>query len=357
MLNRLLGILALFLLLSRSLGAAPTLDAAGAKALSGFLADVVRRGDVPGVVVMVVSPNGTLYHEAFGKLDVAKNVDMQRDTIFRIASMTKAITSAAVMMLVEDGRVNLDDPIAKHLPAWKNPRVLSRVDLAAGTYETRPASRPITVRQLLTHTSGIGYAWSDPGLALVEKATGTSGERDLPLVNEPGAQWTYGASTKVLGDLIEKVSGQRLDAFLAERLFRPLGMQATGWNVPDDQRSRVVTLHRRTGARLVEEPNPAVLSGEPRGDGRLFSTAADYSRFVQMILNRGRVGTTRLLKSETVDEMGRNQTGDVTVRLQPVANPDYSKPYPLGQAKTFGGSDSRSRRHLRRWPTCAARAA
>lgn len=328
---------ALVLLITGTVGAAPALEAGGAKALSDFLADAVRRGDVPGVVVMVVSPDRTLYHEAFGMMDVAQGVNMRRDTIFRIASMTKAITSAAVMMLVEDGRVGLDDPVAKYLRAWKRPHVLSRVDLAAGTYETRPATRPITIRQLLTHTSGIGYSWSDPGLALVEKATGKSSELDLPLVNEPGAQWTYGASTKVLGDLIEAVSGVRLDAFVSERVFRPLGMRDTGWSVPDDQRARVVTLHRRKSAGLVEEPNPAKLSVEPRGDGRLFSTASDYAKFVQLILNRGRVGSTRILKPGTVDDMGRNQTGGVKVRLQPVANPDYSKPYPLGAGEDVWG--------------------
>ena len=166
---------------------------------------------MPGAVVLVTAPDRVLYHDAFGKMNDAKGTPMAKDAIFNIASMTKAVTSVGVMMLVDEGRVGLDDDVAKYLPQCQNPRVISKVDLAAGTYETRPATRPITIRQLLTHTSGIGYSWSDPGLALVQKKTGAA-DLDLPLVNEPGAQWTYGASTRVLGQVIEKISGQTIDA-------------------------------------------------------------------------------------------------------------------------------------------------
>jgi CubicO group peptidase (beta-lactamase class C family) len=317
--------------------AQPALDARGAMAISRFLGESVTRGDVPGVVVLVTSSNRILYHEAFGQMNSAQGVPMRKDAIFRIASMTKALTSTAIMMLVEEGKLGLDDEVSRYLPAFKNPQVISRLDLAAATYETRPATRPITIRQLLTHTSGIGYSWSDPGLALIEKKTGKTSETDLPLVHEPGEKWTYGASTKVLGDLIEKLSGQPLAAYLENRLFRPLGMPDTGWAVPTEKNARVVTLHRKQDGRIIESPNPATLSGEPRGDGRLFSTAIDYSRFVQMILNEGRLGSTRFLKPGTVREMGRNQTGAVKVRLQPVANTEYSKPYPLGAGEDVWG--------------------
>lgn len=330
-------VLSLTVACSTPCDAAQALDRTGAAALSGFLAESVRRGDVPGVVVLVVTPDGPVYHEAFGRMDVAAGMDMRKDAIFRIASMTKPITSAAVMMLVEEGKVGLDDDVARYLPVFKNPQVIGRVDLAAQTYDTRPAARPITIRQLLTHTSGIGYSWSNPGLALVEKLTGKTSEVDLPLANDPGAQWTYGAGPRVLGSLIELVSGQPLEAFLAERVFQPLGMRDTGWSLPDDKRPRVVTLHQRKDGRLVEIPNPAVLSVQPRGDGRLFSTGADYGRFLQMILNRGRLGAARLLKPETVAEMGRNQTGEVRVRLQPTVNPEYSNPFPLGAGEDVWG--------------------
>jgi len=316
---------------------APALDAQGASALSSFLTQAVSRGDVPGVVALVTAPDHVLYHEAFGKMNVAQGVDMRKDTIFRIASMTKAITSVAVMMLVEKGKLGLEDNVSKYLPQFKNPQVISRLDLSAGTYETRPATRRITIRQLLTHTSGIGYSWSDPGLALVEKLTGKTSQVDLPLLHEPGDKWTYGASPKVLGDVVAKLSGQPIEAFLESWIFRPLGMPDTGYAVPPAKHARVVTLHQRKNGRLTETPNPETIAAEPRGDGRLFSTASDYCRFVQMILNRGQLGNARMLKAETVRDMGRNQTGDVKVRLQPTANTDYSKPFPLGAGEDVWG--------------------
>ncbi len=315
----------------------PSISGPGYRALGAFLSAAVSNGDVPGIVVLVTGPGGVIYHQAFGKLDVAGNVPMRKDAIFRIASMTKALTSTAVMMLVEEGKVGLDDPIAKYLPALAHPQVLSRVDLAAGTYETVPAKRPITIRHLLTHTSGIGYSWSDPGLALVEKKVGETSETALPLVHEPGERWTYGASTKVLGDLIEKVSREPVAAFMRRRVFTPLGMRDTGWSVPASERARVATSHRKVNGKLTETPNPSELVAEPRGDGRLFSTAADYAKFMRMILNRGGMDSKWLLKAETVDLMSRPQTGDVKVRLQPVVLTDLAKPFPLGAGEDVWG--------------------
>src|SRR5262245_17123448 len=130
------------------------LDSNAAEALSGFLAESVNRGEVPGVVVLVTTLDRVVYHEAFGMMNVGRGVRMPKDALFRIASMTKPLTSTGVMMLVEEGKVGLDDPVATYLPAFKSPRVISHIDLAAGTYDTRPAKRPITIRQLLTHTSG-----------------------------------------------------------------------------------------------------------------------------------------------------------------------------------------------------------
>lgn len=315
----------------------PSIRGPGYRALKAFLSAAVANGDVPGIVVLVTGPGGVIYHQAFGKLDVAGNVPMPRDAIFRIASMTKALTSTAVMMLVEEGKVGLDDPIARYLPALAYPQVLSRVDLAAGAYDTRPAKRPITIRHLLTHTSGIGYSWSDPGLALVEKRTGQTSETALPLVHEPGEQWTYGASTKVLGDLIEKVTGERVADFMKRRVFVPLRMKDTGWSVPASERPRVATSHRKVNGTLAETPNPAELVAEARGDGRLFSTAVDYGQFMQMILNRGETSSMRLLKAETVDAMGRPQTGGVKVRTQPVVLTDLAKPFPKGAGEDVWG--------------------
>jgi CubicO group peptidase (beta-lactamase class C family) len=309
----------------------------GSSALSTFFTDAVARGDVPGVVALVVDRDKVLYHEAFGKMNVAKSVPMAKDTIFRIASMTKAVTSVGVMQLVEQGKMGLDDDVSKFLPRLKSPQVFSTVDEQAGTYQTQPTKRPMTIRQLLTHTSGIGYSWSDHGLAIAQRKTGATNDSELPLVNEPGAQWTYGASTRVLGEVIEKISGQRIDAYLETHILAPLGMRDTTYTVPADKYSRVVTVHQKANNAITETQNPTPIPATIRGDGGLFSTAADYSRFVQMILNRGQLGGVRILKESTVAEMSKNQTGSVKVRLQPTADQLRSKPYPLGAGEDVWG--------------------
>jgi len=326
----------LFVVVAPPAAAPPALDAHGSAVIGTFLKGAIARGDVPGVVVLVTAPDRVLYHEAFGKMNMAKGVDMQKDTIFNIASMTKALTSTGVMMLVEEGKLSLDDEVSKYLPAFKSPNVISKLDLAAGTYETRPATRPITIRQLLTHTSGIGYSWSDPGLALIQKKTGAA-DLDLPLVHEPGEKWTYGASTRVLGEVIEKISGQRIDAFLESRILGPLGMRDTTYAVPASKAARVVNRNQKAEGKITEIPNPDVIPATVRGDGGLYSTAPDYARFIQMLLNHGQLGSTRLLKEQTVKEMERNQTGNVKVRPQPTAEPLRSKPYPLGAGEDVWG--------------------
>src|SRR5262245_40762261 len=193
------------------------LSSTGTSAITAFLQGAVDRGEVPGIVALVVDRNGVIYHEAFGKQDTGENIPMPNDSIFRIAAMTKAITSMGVMILVEEGKVKLDDDAAKYVPSMANRRVFTKVDTATGTYETKPASRPITIRQLLTHTSGIGYNWSDPGLSLVQQKENPA-EDALPLVYEPGENWTYGSSTRVLGDVLQAVTGQRVDVFTKARM-------------------------------------------------------------------------------------------------------------------------------------------
>jgi methyl acetate hydrolase len=262
---------------------------------------------------------------------------MAKDTIFRIASMTKAVTSVGVMQLVEQGKIGLDDPVSKYLPRLASPQVFSKVDEESGTYETKPATRPITIRQLLTHTSGIGYSWSDHGLAIAQKKTGATNDSELPLVNDPGAQWTYGASTRVLGELVEKLTGEKIDAYIDAHIASPLGMRDTTYTVPKPKYSRVVTLNQKANGKITETQNPDPIPATIRGDGGLFSTAADYSRFVQMILNKGQLGSVRILKEATVAEMGKNQIGSVKVRLQPTAEPLRSKPYPLGAGEDVWG--------------------
>jgi methyl acetate hydrolase len=336
--KRALAFIPVVVLLLVGVKAAPLLlTSEGSTALSTFFADAVARGEVPGVVAIVVDRDKVLYHEAFGKMNVAKNAPMAKDTIFRIASMTKAVTSVGVMQLVEQGKLGLDDEVSKYIPSLANKPMFSKVDESAGTYETMPAKKQITIRQLLTHTSGIGYSWSDHGLNIAQKKTGATNDSELPLVHEPGAQWTYGASTRVLGNVIEKISGQSIDAYLEVHIFGPLGMRDTTYTVPPAKYSRVVTTNQKANGRITETQNPAPIPATIRGDGGLFSTAADYSRFVQMVLNRGQLGGVRILKESTVAEISKNQTGSVKVRLQPTADPLRSRPYPLGAGEDVWG--------------------
>lgn len=312
-----------------------TLPPEGAAALTAFLRVSVDRGDVPGAVVLVVSPEGVLYHEAFGRQDAARGVAMRTDTIFRIASMTKPLTSLVALMLIEEGRLGLDDEVGRYLPAWKAPAVITSVD-AAGRATTRPATTPITIRHLLTHTSGIGYAWSHPSLAAIQQAAGTA-DLDLPLVNEPGERWMYGASTRVLGHVIETIAGTPIDAVLAERLTGPLGMVDTGFAVTAAQQARLVTIHQRLDGRLTEQPNGAVFPPSVRGDGGLVSTAADYGRFLRMLLNAGMHDGRRIAPASAIGAMTTNHLGARTVERQVAADRMRSKPYPLGAgADTWG---------------------
>jgi methyl acetate hydrolase len=301
-----------------------------------YLAEQVSTTHIPGIVALVVDADGVLYRGAFGEQDSADHVPMSPDAIFRIASMTKPITSVAVMMLVQQGDVALDDPVADYLPAFEDLRVIESVNLADKTYTSRPAARPLTIRHLLTHTSGLGYTFASPTLAAL-LAPGESAT-SLPLLHDPGAKWTYGESTRVLGTLVEEVTGQPLDEFIDERILAPLGMNDTSYSVPPAKRGRVVTVHRRTETGFDEVRNPEQISAPAFGDGGLHSTASDYAKFIQLFLNNGRTPSgTRLLSEATVLAMGQNHIGRLTVDLQPTTNRLLSEPFPLGAGRdTFG---------------------
>jgi CubicO group peptidase (beta-lactamase class C family) len=294
----------------------------------------VAAGDVPGVVAMVVDRQSTIYSGAFGKADVASHRPMSADSIFRIASMTKPITSLAAMMLVEQGRLRLDDPIAKYLPEFSRVQVLTSWHEPDGTYDGRPPKRPITIRDLLTHTSGIAYSFVDARVARLDD--GRKRVWELPLVSDPGERFVYGPNTAVLGDIVAKVSQMSLDAFLETKIFTPLSMHDTFFTVPQNKADRVVTTHARgADGSLRETANPDVLKAPVRGDGGLFSTAADYGRFMHLILNRGRAGTARLVDERTIDLMTSNQLGIVRVAEQTSSNLAFARPFPFG-----GGKDS-----------------
>jgi len=319
------------------ISAASNIPQQGATALSTFLKDATDRGDVPGVVVAVVNKDGVLYHEAFGQSRTLSNTPMAKDTIFNMASMTKPVTSVAIMMLVDEGKLKLDDEVAQYLPKYKDPLVISTFNEADGSYETRPAKRPITIRHLLTHTSGIGYGFASPMLTKIMQRTKQT-ELDLPLLFDPGESWAYGASTRVLGHLVQAISGQTIDAFLSSRILQPLGMQDTSYLVPTEKYPRVVAVNARgADGMFVERPTPATIPATVQGDGGLYGTASDYGLFLRMLLNRGRLGNTRLLSEKSAKTMLKSHTGNVVVPLQESANLTLSRNFPVGAGKDRWG--------------------
>jgi CubicO group peptidase (beta-lactamase class C family) len=308
----------------------------GKKAITAQLEAAVARGDTPGVVALVVDRNGEVYSATTGKLDTEANLPMAQDAIFTIASMTKPITSVAIMMLLEQGKLRLDDPVSRYLPGFDHPEVITRFNESDGTYETRPAKRVMTIRHLLTHTSGIGYAFSNPIVAKLLKSPDIN-EWSLPLLNEPGEKWNYSASTRVLGQIVEKITGTPLEQWYQENLFNPLGMRDTSFAVPLDKQSRVARVSARDASGVLQQRPRATIPSTPtppyRGDGGLYSTAHDYGQFVRMLLNGGKLGSARILSERSVRLMGENQIGSIFVEQQAAALPQLTKPFPLGAGR------------------------
>lgn len=292
---------------------------------------------IPGAVVMLVRAGRVEYHNAYGYRDLGTKAPMRRDDIFRIASQTKAITSLAAMMLWEEGRFALDDPIAKYLPEFDTQRVLTKFNPADSSHEATPAQHRTTVRQLFTHTSGLDYAdiGSDEFRAIYNKAglTALGMEGDvlaekvrilatLPLKFEPGERFNYSLGIDVLGRLIEVWSGMPLDRFFRRRIFEPLRMDDTWFELPADRRSRLVALHSEKDGMVdaTHEPQGGMHPDAPArrvsyfsGGGGLSGTTADYARFLQLFLNGGELDGVRLLSRKTVELMLTNQIP----RLQP----------------------------------------
>jgi methyl acetate hydrolase len=277
--------------------------------------------EIPGVVAIAASGKETIYQGAFGKRDLSKDVAMTQDSVFWIASMTKAITSAAGMQLVEQGKLSLDEPIGKVLPDLASPQVLEGFD-AKGEPKLRPAKKPITLRHLMTHTAGFAYnMWNGDMVQYLEK-TGTpavttckNDALKTPLASDPGTRWEYGTNIDFVGKAVEAASGKRLDAYLHDHMFTPLGMSDTGFKITDQMRKRLVGMHAR-GEDGSLTPIPFELEQEPEfhmGGGGLYGTAADYIKFTQMILNKGRGNGNQVLKPETVALMGQNHIGELTM--------------------------------------------
>ncbi len=315
--------------------AAVSVNADRLQRIDRVLQEYIDQGKEAGLIALIVRNGQVVYHKAFGQNGTTTKAPLQRDAILRIASQTKAITSVAVMMLFEEGRFLLDDPISKYIPAFKNPTVLDTFNEKDSSYTTKPAKGEITIRQLLTHTSGLSYAGigTKEANAIYAKAGIPSGIgtpmyslsatipalAKLPLVSQPGEKWTYSLSTDVLGYFVEVISGQSLDQFFRTRIFEPLGMNDSYFYLPANKHSRLATLYTEApGTKAaVFMPTQAIYPTQAgtyySGGAGLSSTAYDYAIFLQMMLNGGEYGGKRLLAPATVHMMTQNQIGALNV--------------------------------------------
>jgi CubicO group peptidase (beta-lactamase class C family) len=302
--------------------------------------------DVAGVVAMAATEDGILYQGAFGKRDLAKGTDMTLDSVFWIASMTKAITSAGAMQLVEQGKLQLEQPMGALLPDLASPQVLEGFD-DKGEPKLRAAKGPITLRHLLTHTAGFTYDLWDANTARYAKyaqlpgiITCKNAALKTPLAFDPGTGWEYGTNIDFVGKAVEAVSGQSLDAYLRQNIFAPLGMSDTGFIIGPDQRTRLVSVHQRKPDGSLE-PIEFGVPQDPEffmGGGGLYGTARDYLAFLQMLLNGGKGNGAQVLRPETVALMGKNHIGAINVPgLWKTTAPDATLDVDL--AKMFPGQD------------------
>jgi CubicO group peptidase (beta-lactamase class C family) len=280
---------------------------------------------VAGAITMIARRGKVVYFEAVGKRDIDADLPMERDTILRFYSMSKPITSVAVMMLVDEGKIGLDDPVAKHLPELKGVKVFVRSN--GDAFETESPKREPTVRDLLRHTAGLTYgifgntpvdeAYRKAGILAPTDTLADMTKKlgELPLQYQPGTRWIYSVSTDVLGRIVEVASGKKLDEFFAERIFRPLDMKDTGFFVPADKLSRFAATHGTADDKLRVTDAPATSNFRNRptllsGGGGLVLTARDYMRFCQMLASGGELNGKRLLRRETVETMTKNQLPD-----------------------------------------------
>lgn len=286
--------------------------------------------NLPCAVGMIVDRDGVRYSQALGVTDVGTKTPVAEDTPFQIASMTKALATVAALQQVEAGRLSLDGPIGDVLPALAGPQVLTGFD-AGGKPQTRPAARPITLRHLLTHTAGFGYFFIHPELLQYFAAVGMPQPGSVagittPLLYDPGDSWEYSVSIDWAGLAVEAVTGGRLGDYMAEHIFAPLGMTATGFHDALPAGAAQVHVRDEAGALKVQ---PAFLGGGEyhNAGGGLIGTAPDYARFVRMVLNGGELEGQRLLGPEMVAEMCRNQVGPLRAGYMGSAMPHLAPPY------------------------------
>ena len=302
--------------------------------ITGMCEETIEEGNIPGIVAFVARKGKIVYHEAFGMADNAEGRKLKKDDIFRIASQSKAITSTAVMMLWEEGKFRLDDPVSKYIPEFKNQQVLTSFRYSDTTWRGEPVRQEITIRHLLTHTSGLGYGIidGDERFKMIYQKTGVTDLfttepvtieesvkklAKLPLHHHPGEAYVYSEGLDVLGYFIEVISGMSFAEFLETRLFKPLGMNDTYFYLPDNKIKRMVTVQMPEDGRWVKYPGTVYDSDYPikgaksfySGGAGLSSTARDYATFLQMYLNHGELNGVRILSRTTIQTMMSNQIG------------------------------------------------
>ena len=288
-------------------------------AIKTNLQPLIDEHKVPGFVTVVARKGKVVHFEAFGSMDVEREKAMRPDTIFRMYSMTKPVTGAAVMILVQEGKLAVADPLSKYIPEFAEMKVF--VQNEAGASNTVPANKPITIEHLLTHTSGLTYGFFGNPVAKLYTAGGVDGDgltleefakkaAAHPLLAQPGTQWNYSIAMDVLGRVVEVVSGQRYGDFLQQRIFAPLGMTDSGFQVPKEKVARFAANYApnpQTGGMVLSD-DPAEsrylqVPSQDSGGGGMVGTAADYLRFAQMLLNGGELDGVRILREESVQEM------------------------------------------------------
>jgi methyl acetate hydrolase len=287
---------------------------------------------IPGAVAIAAMRNEIIYQGAFGKRDASKDTTITPDSVFWIASMTKAITAAAAMQLVEQDKLTLDAPLATMLQDLAETQVLDGFD-SEGTPKLRPPRQSITLRHLLTHTAGFCYdMWNGDMVRYLETTgippfrSGLNAAMKVPIMRDPGTRWEYGTNIDFVGKVVEAVSGERLDAYFQNHLLAPLGMTDTAFVIGGDQRKRLVAMHSR-GADGALTPIPFEIKQDPEffaGGGGLYGTAPDYIKFTQMMLNNGTGNGNRILKPETVALMSQNHIGELNMTPMASAVPTAS---------------------------------
>jgi methyl acetate hydrolase len=316
------------------------------KTLDAAFTQAVQSHAMPGIVAMAATDGGVLYEGAFGRRELGREGPMALDTVVWIASMTKAITAAAAMQLVERGKLALERPASEVVPDLARAQVLEGFD-PGGSPRLRAPRRPITLRHLLNHTAGFGYEIWAPAVAQYQTATGTPGittctnaALTTPLLFEPGDRWEYGISIDWVGKMVEAVSGQRLDRYFQENIFAPLGMTDTSFKLSPSQRARLARVHQR-GADGALTPIEFEIPQDPEflmGGGGLYGTAHDYLAFARMIMQDGRAKSGQVLRPETVALMAQNGIGALEIGAFKTAVPSLSNDVELfpGMSKKWG---------------------